>query len=39
MSVNKTISDENSKIKIIIKGRFDFSLHQHVRDSYVHQVY
>jgi anti-anti-sigma factor len=34
MSVNKRISDDNSKVEISITGRFDFSLHQHFRDSY-----
>ena len=34
MSVNKKVSDDNSKIENTITGRFDFSLHQHFRDSY-----
>jgi anti-anti-sigma factor len=34
MSVNKKTSDDNTKVEIIITGRFDFSLHQHFRDTY-----
>ena len=34
MSVNKKVSDDNRKVEISVVGRFDFSLHQHFRDSY-----
>lgn len=34
MSVNKKVSDDNRKVEISVAGRFDFSLHQHFRDSY-----
>jgi anti-anti-sigma factor len=35
MSINKKVSDDKRKIEIRIAGRFDFSLHQHFRDSYI----
>ena len=34
MSVIKKTSDDNSKVEISVTGRFDYSLHQHFRDSY-----
>lgn len=34
MSIKKEVSDDKRKIEISISGRFDFSLHQHFRDSY-----
>ena len=35
MSIKKQISDDKRKIQISIVGRFDFSLHQNFRDSYI----
>jgi anti-anti-sigma factor len=35
MSVKKQVSDNKKNVEISIDGRFDFSLHQHFRDSYV----
>jgi anti-anti-sigma factor len=35
MSVKKHVSDDLKNVEISIDGRFDFSLHQHFRDSYV----
>jgi len=34
MNVKKRTFDDRKKIELTIDGRFDFSLHQHFRDSY-----
>ncbi len=36
MSINRLISEENNQVTIIIENKFDFSLHQHFRDTYAH---
>jgi len=35
MTVKKRTSDDKKNIELTIDGKFDFSLHQHFRDSYV----
>ncbi|PCI63493.1 MAG: anti-anti-sigma factor [Gammaproteobacteria bacterium] len=34
MSINQLISEDNKQVTISIDNNFDFSLHQHFRDSY-----
>jgi len=34
MPINQLISTDKNQVTIVIKNNFDFSLHQHFRDSY-----